>query len=644
MNNFQNLSIATKITCAICIFLFPIALLGYFLFAEKGELISFANQEIAGVHYLRAAHTALAAATNPNDKEARHKAAENLAKAEKEDAGFLGVTEKSKALASLLQNDNKNEDLIAKTTDLISSISDSSNITLDPDMDAYFIGDIIVNQATGVLVQTNALTTAAADIKTTPTDEQKITYAEARDGLATSAGNVATELGKAFKGNADGSLQHSLESDGKTIAVLAAKTVEKAKENYPNLDAISAELSQKTQNFIAKNSDEMERLLNVRIAGFYSVLITRLTIAAIAVLGGGIIFAAIVRSITKPISLVVNLMGKITNGELDVQIPKSNRGDEIGVLLNSLQVFHDAAIENEKSQKFEFERNVNEQKRAHLIQKLTADFEHKVRGIIATVASASTELTHTAEGVTMLMDEAANSSQNAVGGSVQTTYDVQSVASAAEEMSASVREISLQLQTTNKLANDSREKTIAADEKASMLGTAAQKVSQAVTLIASIAGQINLLALNATIESARAGEAGKGFAVVAHEVKNLANQTNKSVEDVGKMIGEMNEASSAIIESLRSIKESVENVSSASSNIAAAVEEQSVTTNEITRNMHSAAQSTQVMSDNISSVSAVSSKASTAAGQVLNAAKELSCQAEFLNKEVGEFLHLVRTA
>ena len=119
---------------------------------------------------------------------------------------------------------------------------------------------------------------------------------------------------------------------------------------------------------------------------------------------------------------------------------------------------------------------------------------------------------------------------------MQTTSNVQSVASAAEEMSASVKEISSQVQRTNQLANDSKEKTVAADEKAVVLGTAAHKVSEAVTLIASIAGQINLLALNATIESARAGEAGKGFAVVASEVKNLANQTNKSVEEVSKVI------------------------------------------------------------------------------------------------------------
>lgn len=625
MSKFQNISIGKKITLAILIFMFPIALLGYFLVAEKEELINFTKQEIAGVHYLRAAHVALAASINPSDKDGLHKAADTLTKAEAEDAGVSGVTQKSKELADLLASGKETGDLISKTTDLISSISDNSNITLDPDGDAYFIGDIIVNQATGVLTQTSNLVSAASDLDKEASDDHKIAYAEARDGITTSAGNVAADLGKAIKGNSDGSLQQSLDANGKKIADLSAKIVDITKgTNRKELNTTATELTQKMQSFVAKNNDEMERLLTVRNNGFYQVLITRLGIASLAVFGGAVAFFLVIRSITKPISQVTNLMGRLTKGELNMQIPESERADEVGVLMKSLKVFHNSAVESDRMQKIEHERAAEEQKRAQLIQQLTADFEHKVRGIVSTVASASTELTHTAEEVTKVMEKAAINSKNAVSGAVQATHNVQSVASAAEEMSASVREISSQVQKTNRLANDSRDKTVAADGKASMLGTAAKRVSEAVTLIASIADQINLLALNATIESARAGEAGKGFAVVASEVKNLANQTNRSIEDVSKIIEEVNAASNAIIESLHSIKESVENVSSASANIAAAVEEQSATTNEITRNMHSAAQGTLEVSDNISSISNSSEQASIAATQVLGAARELS--------------------
>ena len=648
MTAFKNLSISTKISLAILIFLFPIILLGYFLFAEKEELIGFTRQEVAGVHYLRAAHAALDVVTIAPDKAAFSRAASLLAKAEQDDGGTLDVTQKTQALVAMLQNAATGKDagdLVGKTADLISTISDNSNITLDPDGDAYFVGDIIVNQATGVITQTNNLMAAAHDLDAEHTDDHEIAFGEARDGVTSSAANIASELGKAIKNNGDGLIKPALEADAKAIADATQKLTEISKTNDRiALAAVAADAHRKLQAFVAKSNNEMERLLSVRIAGFYKVLVTRLSIASLAVLAGGIIVVVIIRSITRPVSVITNLMGRLTHGELDIEIPKSDRRDEIGVLMVSLQAFHDAAIEREKARKLEVERAASDKVRAELIRKITADFDAKVKSIVASVASASTELAHTAQEVTKVMEDTATNAKNAANSSLQTASNVQSVASAAEEMSASVKEISSQVQRTNQLANDSQQKTVAADQKAMALGTAAQKVSEAVTLIANIASQINLLALNATIESARAGEAGKGFAVVASEVKNLANQTNRSVEDVSKVIEEVNAASSDIIDALKSIKMSVENVSSASTTIAAAVEEQSATTNEITRNMHFAAQGTQQISDNLDSVSNSSAQASSAANQVLGAAQELSRQSETLNKEVEEFLHSIRTA
>ena len=648
MNSLNNLSIATKISCAILIFMLPIALLGYFLFCEKEELINFAKQEVAGVHYLRAAHEVLTTITSSPDKAAFAKAAYDLNKVEQDDAGASGVTQKANDLAVMFQATAVGKDagdVVGKTTDLISAVSDNANITLDPDGDSYFVGDIIVNQGTGILVQTASLITAARDLDSAPSDEHKVAYAEARDGIASSATNLATDLGKALKGNADGSLKQSLEADGKAVADAVARLIETTKgTDRAALSAAAIDVTHKVHGFIAKNNDELERLLNVRIAGFYKVLFTRLGIALLSVLTGGVIVLIIIRSITKPLSIITNLMGRLTNGELEMEIPQSSRRDEIGVLQTALYTFHETAIEQDNAKKLETKRTDAEKKRAELIQTLTSNFEAKIKGIASTVASASTELAQTAESVTKIMEKTTLNAKNAASSSVQTTSNVQSVASAAEEMSASVKEISSQVQRTNQLASDSQKRTVEADQKASALGIAAHKVSEAVTLIANIASQINLLALNATIESARAGEAGKGFAVVASEVKNLANQTNKSVEEVGKVIEEVNSASSDIIASLKSIKDSVENVSTASTTIASAVEEQSATTNEITRNMHSAAQGTQMISDSLDSVSNSSAQASAAANQVLGAAQELSRQSEELNKEVGEFLHSIRTA
>jgi methyl-accepting chemotaxis protein len=652
---FQNLSIGTKISSAVVIFILPILLLGYYLVSEKNVMIDFTKQEISGVQYMRGVQEALYATTIEPSKESFSKAIAALNAAEQADAGKLGLTQLSQEISGMLQNavDGKESgDVIGKIGELISALSDNSNITLDPDGDSYFIGDIIFNQATGVLVRASELLRAmnAADFATN--DETKITYAEANNFMLFYAGNISNNLRKAIKNNTDGSLKASLEADGQAFAdaITAFEGVVKnsdhstANIDHAAVNTTAQQVMEKVRVLSLKSKDEMERLLEKRNAGFYNDMFTRLGMASLVTLLGVIVCFLIIRSVSKPMATVTGLMGRLAEGDLAIETPKLERRDEIGKLSDALTLLHDAAVKREDARVAELARTEMDKQRAQLIQKLCAGFETKIQGIVSTVASASTELAHTAEEVTQMMEKTANDAKSAAASSVQTSANVQSVASAAEEMSASVKEISSQVQRTNMLAGDSKAKTDTADEKAVLLGEAAQKVSEAVTLIANIASQINLLALNATIESARAGEAGKGFAVVASEVKNLANQTNKSVEDVTKVIDELKVASGDIIEALKSIKTSVESVSNASSNIAAAVEEQSATTNEITSNMSFAAEGTKTISSNLDSVSQASAQASHSTSQVLIAAQELSRQSEELNREVGEFLQSVRSA
>lgn len=222
--------------------------------------------------------------------------------------------------------------------------------------------------------------------------------------------------------------------------------------------------------------------------------------------------------------------------------------------------------------------------------------------------------------------------------------DLQLNVAAAEELSASVKEISHQFQKTTSLVAQSGERTANADALANALTQSSDRVSSAMEMISTISGQINLLALNATIESARAGEAGKGFAVVANEVKNLAGQTDKSVVEIKGVVDEMRTASHAIVAALSEIKTSVGSISEASSSVASAVEEQSATTNEIARSMQTAASGTQTISNNLVDVSSSSTQASAAAEQMYQASQELSKQAESLNTQVDAFLSKIRAA
>ncbi|MFZ5737078.1 MAG: PAS domain-containing protein [Pseudomonadota bacterium] len=166
---------------------------------------------------------------------------------------------------------------------------------------------------------------------------------------------------------------------------------------------------------------------------------------------------------------------------------------------------------------------------------------------------------------------------------------MESVAAGAEELNASVREISEAMTKSRETAMNAVGEVDAADSQANQLNNAAQAMSGIVELINHITGQINLLALNATIESARAGEAGRGFAVVAAEVKNLANQAKQATDKIGAEIGNLTGISGDVVGALGKIKTAIQNVSEYVSSTAAAVEEQSTVTSEMSSSMQRAA-------------------------------------------------------
>ncbi|WP_441232351.1 methyl-accepting chemotaxis protein [Tardiphaga sp. 215_C5_N2_1] len=166
---------------------------------------------------------------------------------------------------------------------------------------------------------------------------------------------------------------------------------------------------------------------------------------------------------------------------------------------------------------------------------------------------------------------------------------MESVAAGAEELNASVREISEAMVKSKNTAMSAVGKVESADGQAQRLSAAAQAMSGIVELIGNITGQINLLALNATIESARAGEAGRGFAVVASEVKNLANQAKQATDKITREIDSLNGISSDVVTALEAIKQEIQNVSEYVTATAAAVEEQSTVTGEMSSSMQRAA-------------------------------------------------------
>jgi methyl-accepting chemotaxis protein len=222
--------------------------------------------------------------------------------------------------------------------------------------------------------------------------------------------------------------------------------------------------------------------------------------------------------------------------------------------------------------------------------------------------------------------------------------NVETVATAAEELSASFAEIGRQVTHSLEIAGRAVGEAEATSETVRSLDHAAQKIGDVVKLIQSIAAQTNLLALNATIESARAGEAGRGFAVVASEVKALAAQTAKATEDIGLQVATIQSVTKSTMEAIGGIGATVQSVNEVATIIAAAVEEQQAATSEIARNVQEASAGTAEVSANIAGVTQAAVNSGHSAAGVLSAASDLSGQSVALQREVEAFLSSIRAA
>ena len=273
---------------------------------------------------------------------------------------------------------------------------------------------------------------------------------------------------------------------------------------------------------------------------------------------------------------------------------------------------------------------------------LADDFEQAVRGIVTTVAAASTELTATAQ---LLAQNAAGTTEQSVAAaaaSEQTSVNVARVAAATEELTNTVAEVGRQVEDSSKFANGAVSDADRSSNIVNGLSEASKRIGGVVKLISQIAGQTNLLALNATIEAARAGDAGKGFAVVASEVKNLAQQTASATEEIQREIESIQSISAETVKAISGVGETIVKMSEIAGAIEHAVSEQQAATNEICANINQAATGTRDVSKNISGVTIAAQETSSGASQVLEAAQELSKQSEALQRSVEGFLVSVR--
>lgn len=348
--------------------------------------------------------------------------------------------------------------------------------------------------------------------------------------------------------------------------------------------------------------------------------------------------------IVKPINKFTTAMRDLAQGNTAVNVPYTGNKDEIGEMAGALQVFKDNAVKTEQmreEQKIQEKRAEEEKRKA--LNNLAHQFEDEIGGVISTMSSAATEMEATAQSMASNSEQTSKKAQVVSKAAQGASSNVYSVSSAAEELSASIREISSQVSLSTRVSGEAREKARSTAGQVKNLVSAAERIGEVLQLITDIAEQTNLLALNATIEAARAGEAGKGFAVVASEVKNLASETSKATEEISQQITDIQNATRSSGAAIQEIIDVIQRIDEISNAVAAAVEEQSAATEEISRNVQQASVGTADVTENIGEVTQAATETGQSAGMVLESAQELAKQANVLSDTVKAFIGRIRS-
>jgi methyl-accepting chemotaxis protein len=392
------------------------------------------------------------------------------------------------------------------------------------------------------------------------------------------------------------------------VVVLAGQDPAQARAAYPRFSAAFVAL----EDALPDVGDAVADHATAAAAAAAGQRASATTLAVVVAVAGVLVLAllgwVVTRSVVRPLQRVGAVLAAMADGDLRGSTGVTSR-DEVGRMAAALE----ASMGNVRAV-------------------LTSIGE-----TTGTLASATEELSATAQDMTRLADESSVQSGVVADAAGQVSVNVQTVAAGSEEMGASIREIAQNASEVARVAGQAVQVADATNATVAKLGESSLEIASVVKTITAIAEQTNLLALNATIEAARAGEAGKGFAVVANEVKELAQETAKATQDITSRVEAIQGDTEGAVQAIGEIAQIIARINDSQGTIAAAVEEQTATTTEMNRNVAEAAQSAGQIADNITAVAGAATATTRAMTDARTAMDEVARMASALSASVQRF-------
>ena len=350
--------------------------------------------------------------------------------------------------------------------------------------------------------------------------------------------------------------------------------------------------------------------------------------ALLVVLGLGL--RLVETRLAGPLGQLNAVVDRLAAHELQVEVPHVERRDEVGALARSAAAFKEALVANAL--------------RAERMTDLAKGFEDEAGDALHGLAASRERLVGSAEAMRQLAANTAERAATVTAASQRSAMGVQTVATASEEMSASIGETNRQIVAQERLTRSAGERAVASQRAIVELATKAERIGEVVGLISDIAARTNLLALNATIEAARAGEAGRGFAVVAGEVKGLATQTAQATGRIVAEVTAMQDSMGVAVAAVEAIAEEVAGVTDIAASVAAAMEEQTAATADIARNTQDAAVSAQTITANMEDVMTVARSADAEAATATLTVQGVDAQLQSLERAIRTFVAQARAS
>ncbi len=445
-------------------------------------------------------------------------------------------------------------------------------------------------------------------------------------------------------------VQMSQSEDVKTAARNAISSVQSLRENIGNGGAFSSNLK------IAQ--ELMDEVLLAQTGASFQAKMksTRasalghdmMVVAIVPALALGVLVAVLLsKSVLGIVGRTRLVASSVANGETAEPFNVVGEG-EAARMMRDLQRMQNVVRERNENQKRQMEAEARasrlHEERVQELQLLAEGFEVEVLGLVDAVADAAQLMETKAGDMVKVAATSSECSRKVAAESGVTADSVNAVASAAEELAASIREISERVVSAADVAQQGQDKSRSASQYTSGLVDNARQIGEVIEIIQSIAAQTNMLALNATIESARAGEAGRSFAVVATEVKDLANQTSKATHTITEQVGLVQLSSENSVEALNAISDVVGLLNQISTEIAHSVRGQNEATEEIASSIERVAAGTRSLSQNADHLQMSSNQVGDTAATMVTASQDMSKRSQELRDKAARFMEKIKNA